>query len=107
MQEFINRSPSVKTKCIFFCVEEQKGLPHHLEGLRVRVPQFGNHCVKRSPVFAARTFTFSIAVQLIASNTFSSLFITIRKNYLSNFFSFHVQVQNIHSEQTLLYFQVW
>jgi len=32
----------------FFCVEEQKGLVYHLEGLRVplavRVPQFGNHC---------------------------------------------------------------
>jgi len=32
-----------------FCVEEQKGLAYHLEGLRVplviRVPQFGNHCV--------------------------------------------------------------
>jgi len=30
-----------------FCVEEQKGLAYHLEGLRaplvVRVPQFGNH----------------------------------------------------------------
>jgi len=31
-----------------FCVEEQKGLTYHLEGLHVplvvRVPQFGNHC---------------------------------------------------------------
>jgi len=31
-----------------FCVEEQKGLAYHLEGLRVplvvHVPQFGNHC---------------------------------------------------------------
>jgi len=29
-----------------FCVEEQKGLAYHLEGLRVPlvVPQFGNHC---------------------------------------------------------------
>jgi len=25
-----------------FCVEEQKGLAYHFEGLRV--PQFGNHC---------------------------------------------------------------
>jgi len=33
-----------------FCVEEQKGLACHFEGLRVplvvRVPQFGNHCLK-------------------------------------------------------------
>jgi len=34
------------------CVEEQKGLGYHLEGLRVRVPlvvrvpQFENHCSK-------------------------------------------------------------
>jgi len=32
---------------VSFCVEEQKGLAYHLEGLRVplvvRVPQFGNH----------------------------------------------------------------
>jgi len=51
MQEFINRAPSVKTKCIFFCVEDQKDLAYHLEGLRVPVvvcvPQFGNHCHRR------------------------------------------------------------
>jgi len=33
-----------------FCVEEQKGLAYHLEGLRaplvVRLPQFGNHCFR-------------------------------------------------------------
>jgi len=47
MQEFINRTWSVKTKMYYFCVEEQKGLAFHLEGLCVplvvRVPQFGNH----------------------------------------------------------------
>jgi len=35
-----------------FCVEEQKGLAYHLEGLRVPlvvcVPQFGNHCHRPS-----------------------------------------------------------
>jgi len=34
-----------------FCVEEQKGLTYHLEGLGVplvvRVPQFGNHWYRR------------------------------------------------------------
>jgi len=34
-----------------FCVEEQKGLMYHLEGLRVplvvRVPQFGSDWIKR------------------------------------------------------------
>jgi len=36
-----------------FCLEEQKGLAYHLEGLRVplvvRVPQFGNHWFRWCP----------------------------------------------------------
>jgi len=46
MQEFINKTTR-KNKMSSFCVEEQKGLAYHLEGLHVplvvRVPQCGNH----------------------------------------------------------------
>jgi len=40
------QNPINKNKMFSFCVEEQKGLAYHLEGLRVPlvVPQFGNHC---------------------------------------------------------------
>jgi len=43
-----------------FCLEEQKGLAYHFEGLRVplmvRVPQFENHCLGITVLTRCRIF---------------------------------------------------
>jgi len=59
---------------VSFCVEEQKGLAYHLDGLRVplvvRVPQFGNHCfisiTLSTAIFITRVYVNSRQLEHVA-----------------------------------------